>query len=215
MHFTISYINGKESINKNLQLTVGEIITSLFWHVPRGTSPWAFHLWFLRDLIIIVAISPLLYYVRKAIRGSVLTFVLFLLSFFQFEVVPVYALFWFMAGDAFLVKLDKVNTYWIPAVFIVLSVLELAFPELPWKQVRIPIIALGIVSIWNLYNRIVPITFEFKKHKYKIRVFQCPDCGSKTYAAKSAGRMTAPGHMKYLWCAHCKEVKNMTQIDKI
>lgn len=164
--FTSSYINGKELFSKNLQLPVAEILTSLFWHVPEGTAPWAFHLWFLRDLIIIVAISPLLYYVRKAIRGSVLTFVLFLLSFFQFEVVPVYALFWFMAGDAFLVKLDKVNTYWIPAVFIVLSVLELAFPELPWKQVRIPIIALGIVSIWNLYNRIVPITFELKKHKW-------------------------------------------------
>ena len=54
-----------------------------------------------------------------------------------------------------------------------------------------------------------------KKHKYKIRVFQCPDCGNKTYAAKSAGRMTAPGHMKYLWCVHCKEVKNMVQIEKI
>ena len=52
-----------------------------------------------------------------------------------------------------------------------------------------------------------------KKHKYKIRVFQCPDCGNKAYAAKSIGRMTVPGHMKYLWCAHCKEVKNMTQIE--
>ena len=54
-----------------------------------------------------------------------------------------------------------------------------------------------------------------KKHKYKIRVFQCPDCGNKMYAAKFAGRMTAPGHMKYLWCAHCKKVKNMAQIEKI
>ena len=54
-----------------------------------------------------------------------------------------------------------------------------------------------------------------KKHKYKIRVFQCPDCGNKAYAAKSKGCMTATGHMKYLWCAHCKEVKNMIQIEKI
>lgn len=164
--FTNSYINGEKAFSKNLQLPVAEIFASLFWHVPGGTSPWAFHLWFLRDLILIVAISPLLYYVRKAIGGSVLTLVLFLLSFFQFEVVPVYALFWFMAGDAFLVKLDKVNTYWIPVMFIVLSISELAYPGLPWKQVRIPIIALGIISIWNLYNRIVPITFELKKHKW-------------------------------------------------
>ena len=54
-----------------------------------------------------------------------------------------------------------------------------------------------------------------KKHKYKIRVFQCPDCGNRAYAAKSIGRMTVPGHMKYLWCAHCKEIKNMVQIEKI
>ena len=54
-----------------------------------------------------------------------------------------------------------------------------------------------------------------KKHKYKIRVFQCPDCGNIAYAGKSCGRMTAPGHRKYLWCAHCKEVRNMVQIEKL
>lgn len=54
---------------------------------------------------------------------------------------------------------------------------------------------------------------RMKKHKYKIRVFQCPDCGNKMYAAKSKGCMTSAGHMKYLWCAHCKAVKNMTQIE--
>ena len=54
-----------------------------------------------------------------------------------------------------------------------------------------------------------------KKHKYKIRVFQCPDCGNIAYAGKSCSRMTAPGHMKYIWCAHCKEIKNMVQVEKI
>ena len=43
----------------------------------------------------------------------------------------------------------------------------------------------------------------------------CPDCGNIAYAGKSCSRMTAPGHMKYLWCAHCKEIKNMVQIEKI
>lgn len=54
-----------------------------------------------------------------------------------------------------------------------------------------------------------------KKHKYKILVFQCPECGNIMYAGKSCSRMTAPGHRKYLWCTHCKEVKNMVQIEKI
>lgn len=164
--FTSTYINGDEAFSKNLQLPVNEIFTSLFWHKPGGATPWAFHLWFLRDLILIIAVSPVLYYVKKAIGGAILTLVLFLLSFSQFEMVPVYALFWFMAGDVFLVKLYKADTYWIPVAFIALSAAELAFPELPWKQVRIPIIALGIICIWNLYDRLVPISFELKKHQW-------------------------------------------------
>ena len=43
----------------------------------------------------------------------------------------------------------------------------------------------------------------------------CPNCGWIAYAGKSCSRMTAPGHRKYLWCAHCKEIKNMVQIEKI
>ena len=54
-----------------------------------------------------------------------------------------------------------------------------------------------------------------RKHKYKIQVFQCPECGNIAYAGKSCRRMTAPGHRKYLWCTHCKEIKNMVQIEKI
>lgn len=164
--FTSTYINGDGVFSKNLQLPVSEVFTSLFWHKPGGTTPWAFHLWFLRDLILIVAISPLLYYVRKAIGRSMLTLVLFLFSFFRLDDVPVYALFWFMAGDAFLMKLDKANMYWIPATFCALTVAEFAFPELQWKYVQIPIIALGIISIWNLYDRIVHISFELEKHKW-------------------------------------------------
>lgn len=164
--FTNTYINGDESFFKNLQLPVNEIFTSLFWHKPGGTTPWAFHLWFLRDLILIVAVSPLLYCVKKTIGGGILTFALFILSFCQIRCFPVYALFWFMAGDASLMKLNKADTYWIPVAFIALSAAELIFSELPWKQVRIPIIALGIISIWNLYDRLVPISFELKKFKW-------------------------------------------------
>ena len=42
-----------------------DVLLALFYMKPGGNTPWAFHLWFLRDLIIIVACSPLLFYMRK------------------------------------------------------------------------------------------------------------------------------------------------------
>lgn len=164
--FTNHFINGSTAFSQNLQQPIGEILCSLFWHTPGGSTPWAFHLWFLRDLIVIVAISPLLYFVKKIIGSGLLVLILFIASFFQIEILPVYALLWFMAGDAFLMKLDKANTYWIPVVFIVLCIAEFVIPGLPWNQIQIPIIALGILSIWNLYDKIVPASFELKKHKW-------------------------------------------------
>lgn len=55
---------------------------------------------------------------------------------------------------------------WIPVLFVLLSILELVLPDLPWEYFRIPIIALGIISVWNLYNRSVAPSFELKRHKW-------------------------------------------------
>ena len=163
--FTKDFVNNG-NFSDNLHLPLTKIFTSLFFAKTSGGYPWAFHLWFLRDLIIIVTISPLLYYIRKVVSSKILVIVLFALSFCKIEILPVYALFWFMAGDAFLIKLHKINTLWIPAIFIILSVVELVFPELPWKYVQIPIISLGVISIWSLYDRFVSETFELKKYKW-------------------------------------------------
>ena len=69
--FTKNFINSSSAFSENLQLPIIEIISSLFYAASGETTPWAFHLWFLRDLIIIIAISPLLFYIKKAIGGGV------------------------------------------------------------------------------------------------------------------------------------------------
>lgn len=50
------------------------------------------------------------------------------------------------------------------------------------------------------------------KRKTKERLFQCPTCGFKWPAAKSASRLTSVGHIKTMWCVQCKTEKNFIQI---
>ena len=68
--FAKGFTNSADAFSNNLQLPLGEILMSLFYAKEGGTSPWAFHLWFLRDLIIIVALSPLLHIIKKANGGG-------------------------------------------------------------------------------------------------------------------------------------------------
>lgn len=104
-----------ESISTIFNLPVWNIFQSIFY------DPLAFHLWFLRDLIIIVALSPFLYYIKN-IR------------------------------------------YYI--AFLLISTIELIYPSPRWSYFQIPIIALGVISIWNIYNRLVTNSFILKKHKW-------------------------------------------------
>lgn len=67
--FASRFSNGA-GFSDSFRQPVGDILSSLFYKVPGGTSPWAFHLWFLRDLIIIVALSPVLQIARKRIGGG-------------------------------------------------------------------------------------------------------------------------------------------------
>lgn len=159
---TKQFVNNTNAFSNNLQLPFIEIIKSLFYANTNGTTPWAFHLWFLRDLIIIVVISPILYLIKKTFKGYIIVLLLFILTFAHIEWLPSYALFWFMSGSIFLNRLYKVGNIWIPIIFVFLSIMELIFPNLQWKYVQIPI---GIISIWNIYNRLVPVSFELQRHR--------------------------------------------------
>ena len=68
--WTKNYVNADVLFSDNLQQPLGDIIQSLFYKTKGGETLWAFHLWFLRDLIIIVTFSPLLYCIKKVIGGG-------------------------------------------------------------------------------------------------------------------------------------------------
>lgn len=75
---------------------IGEILRSIFYDAGNG-SPCAFQLWFLRDLILIVATSPLWYLCLKHLKWGFVA-VVFVLTYFDVPHVPFYSLFWFVLG---------------------------------------------------------------------------------------------------------------------
>lgn len=46
----------------------------------------------------------------------------------------------------------------------------------------------------------------------QIRVFECPECGTKITVTKAKGR-TYPGHEKNLYCYVCRKSVRQTQIE--
>ena len=77
-------------------MPIGEILRSVFYDAGNG-SPCAFQLWFLRDLILIVATSPLWYLLLKHLRW-ILVVTCFGLTYLHIQFIPFFALFWFVLG---------------------------------------------------------------------------------------------------------------------
>lgn len=147
---------------------VGEILRSIFYDAGNG-SPCAFQLWFLRDLILIVAISPLWYLCLKYLKWGFVA-VVFVLTYFDVPHVPFYSLFWFVLGGQFTkvkIELGGVNgvinvELLALCLFIVLSIVELFFPDIvDWSLLRIPIILFGILGSWGLYDVVIKKNLAF------------------------------------------------------
>lgn len=170
-YLILEYIPGVDGFmntkgfSDNFEKPLLELIYFLFWDAGNG-SPYAFQLWFLRDLILIVVLSPLLYMMSKWMGKTVVCGLFFVLSFFPIPILPVYGIFWFLLGGFFLDKFSDIQSHWIPLVFLLLSVFEMFFQGSIWEYLRIPIILLGILSFWTLYDKLVPATFELSKHKH-------------------------------------------------
>lgn len=149
---------------------VGEILRSIFYDAGNG-SPCAFQLWFLRDLILIVATSPLWYLCLKYLKWGFVA-VVFGLTYLDMPHLPFYSLSWFVLGGQLTkVKIEMggdsvVNIELIGlCLFFVLSIVELFFPKIiDWKLLRIPIIFLGILGAWVLYDIVLGKTFSLSRH---------------------------------------------------
>lgn len=126
------------------------------------TMPWAYHLWFMRDLIIIVAFSPIIFYLRRWICHWSIVVVLVLYYLFP-QLYFLYALFWFVAGSFVLDKLVRLPqrlTFLMLVIFLLMASWRLFGTCEARGQLKIVEISLGVVSLWCLYDIIVPKSFH-------------------------------------------------------
>lgn len=156
-----------DNFSENLKLPIWQLLVFLYFDSGTG-SPCAFHLWFLRDLIIIVTLSPILYWVRNSKASSwFVCLLLYGLSLLKLPLIPFYGLFWYMFGSYYLnsLRIIKYRTF-VTLLFLVFCVVEMALPN--WKVmfelVQIPIVLLGLISIWTWYDSIVPSSYDLCIH---------------------------------------------------
>lgn len=170
-YLILEYIPGVDGFmntkgfSENFEKPLLELCYYLFWDAGNG-SPYAFHLWFLRDLILIVVLSPLLYMMNKWTGKATVCGLFFVLSYFSIPVLPIYGMFWFLLGACFLDKFSGIKSFGLPIVFLLFCVLEMIFPVFIWEYLQIPIILSGVLSFWTLYDKLVPATFDFGRHKH-------------------------------------------------
>lgn len=167
--FCGKFLNGGGNFSENLKRPLHELIVFIYFDSGSGT-PYAFHLWFLRDLIFIVILSPVLLYLRSLIGKYTVCGILFVMSFLMIPYFPILGMFWFMFGSCFLDKLSNLKSVFIPVSFLLLCIVQMSCPSGYWKYLNIPIIILGMVSIWIVYDKICPKTFDIRDHKVLMTV---------------------------------------------
>lgn len=170
--WTSNLINSSISIMPLFQKPYSIILISIFYDGGTG-YPCAFQLWFLRDLILIVATSPLWYLCLKHLKWGFVA-VVFVLTYFDVPHVPFYSLFWFVLGGQLTkVKIEmggngrtKVAIFGL-FLFLIISIIQLFFPDIiNWSLLRIPIILLGIIGAWGLYDVVLGKDFSLSRHQW-------------------------------------------------
>ena len=148
--------------------SITQIICSIFYDTGNG-SPCAFQLWFLRDLILIVATSPLWYLCLKYAKWC-FVIITFFLTYISMSYIPITSLFWFVLGGQ-LTQVNLEHTYKKAGlicclIFLIFSIVQLLNPNYKiWETARIPIICIGIIGIWNIYNVLIPVQYTLSEHK--------------------------------------------------
>lgn len=170
--WTSNLINSSSSIMPLFQKPYSIILISIFYDGGTG-YPCAFQLWFLRDLILIVATSPLWYLCLKHLKWGFVA-VVFVLTYFDVPHVPFYSLFWFVLGGQLTkVKIEmggngrtKVAIFGL-FLFLIISIIQLFFPDIiNWSLLRIPIILLEIIGAWGLYDVVFGKDFSLSRHQW-------------------------------------------------
>ena len=143
------------------------LLCRVFLYNLPDNVPFAVQLWFLRDLLIVVFFAPVLWMLKQTRFGlEVLMAIMFVLSLFDLKYLPIKAFFWFCFGVKYLPKVRKGS--WVTAgivLFCIVSLLQMVFPHENWRYFEIPIIALGLLSLWLVYDKLIPESFSLASHK--------------------------------------------------
>ena len=143
------------------------LLCRVFLYNLPDNVPFAVQLWFLRDLLIVVFFTPVLWKLKQTRFGlEVLMAIMFVLSLFELRYLPIKAFFWFCFGAQYLPKVRQGSWVTVGIVlFCIVSLLQMIFPHEGWRYFEIPIIALGLVSLWSVYDKLVPESFTLASHK--------------------------------------------------
>jgi hypothetical protein len=143
-------------------MTIEEILKILLF------NPLPFQLWFLRDLMILVAFSPILFFAIKYLRelAILLAFIPWISGYF-YGFINTDSLLFFMLGGYLaifdkLVGLDgKKYAYWLFSLWILLVIINTIFLFQGisifdfWMSVLNKItLLIGVVAIWIIYDEI-------------------------------------------------------------
>ena len=124
--------------------------------------PWAYHLWFLRDLLIIVALSPCVWYVRK--KAGLWSIAVALALYFLFPRYSfLFGLYFFVAGSLLLHRLSELSRRWVyvlVAAFLSFAVFRQIYGSVLWPYLRVAEVSLGVSALWCVYDLVVSRRFR-------------------------------------------------------
>lgn len=167
-----AHINSDSYIERFVSMPIGDIFLSLFYDSGNG-MPWAYHLWFLRDLIIIIALTPGLYYLRKYTSfWSIVIILVLYITFPQHSFL--YAMYWFVAGSFVMDKTQKLpqwSIFMLFALFFAMAIYRQFNAYESWKYFRILEISFGVCSIWSMYD--IFVSKEFRINSIPFLFFAC------------------------------------------
>ncbi len=144
------------------------ILCRVFLYNFPDDAPFAFYLWFLRDLIIVMCFTPLLWRLKRTKFGlEVFMLLMFIVTLFGVKYIPLKAFFFFCLGAKFFQKQNHVSYFSIGLLsYFIVSIIQIIFPNEVWKYFEIPIITVGVLSAWHYYDQLVPMSFSLSSHKH-------------------------------------------------
>lgn len=183
-----------------------KILFRVFLYNVPDEGPFAFHLWFLRDLIIVVCFTPLLWRLKR-LKFGIEAFMAILFVLLLFDVQPAKAFFWFCLGAQFFQKQSPTSLAFVGLLFyVIVSLFQIVFPNEAWRYFEIPMTAIGVLSVWYSYDKLMPQTFSLISHKWLdllcqstffIYLYHIP---LKVFVSKSMMLALHPSSSAYAFC---------------